>query len=57
MTELAWIGYWLLANGGGASGYRVTVIGWIAVMLAWGTVAGHALRIARSNPVLALRYE
>lgn len=31
--------------------------GAIAVMLAWGTVAGHALRIARANPVLALRYE
>ncbi len=30
LTELAWIGYWLLANGGGASGYRVTVIAWIA---------------------------
>jgi putative ABC transport system permease protein len=33
------------------------VSGAIAVMLAWGTVAGHAIRIARSNPVLALRYE
>lgn len=33
------------------------VAGMIAVMLAWGTVAGHAVRIARANPVLALRYE
>jgi putative ABC transport system permease protein len=33
------------------------VAGAIAVLLAWGTVAGHALRIARANPVLALRYE
>ncbi len=33
------------------------VAGMIAVLLAWGTVAGHAIRIARSNPVLALRYE
>ena len=33
------------------------VAGIIAVFLAWGTVAGHAVRIARSNPVLALRYE
>ena len=33
------------------------VAGVIAVMLAWGTVAGHAYRIARANPVLALRYE
>jgi putative ABC transport system permease protein len=31
--------------------------GAVAVLLAWGTVAGHAVRIARSNPVLALRYE
>jgi len=33
------------------------VAGVIAVLLAWGTVAGHAYRIARANPVLALRYE
>jgi putative ABC transport system permease protein len=33
------------------------IAGAIAVILAWGTVAGHAVRIARSNPVLALRYE
>ncbi|MGI9222097.1 MAG: ABC transporter permease [Woeseiaceae bacterium] len=31
--------------------------GIVSVMLAWTTVAGHAIRIARSNPVLALRYE
>ena len=31
--------------------------GVVSVFLAWTTVAGHALRIARSNPVLALRYE
>ena len=33
------------------------VAGAVAVVLAWTTVAGHAIRIARSNPVLALRYE
>ncbi len=33
------------------------VAGAIAVTLAWSTVAGHAYRIARANPVLALRYE
>lgn len=33
------------------------VAGALAVMLAWSTVAGHAIRIARSNPILALRYE
>jgi putative ABC transport system permease protein len=35
----------------------LVVAGAIAVMLAWGTVAAHAIRIARANPVLALRYE
>ena len=33
------------------------VTGAIAVLLAWATVAAHAVRIARSNPVMALRYE
>jgi len=33
------------------------VSGLVAVMLAWGTVAGHAFKISRSNPILALRYE
>jgi len=31
--------------------------GIVAVLLAWGTVAGHAIRIARGNPIYALRYE
>jgi len=31
--------------------------GIVSVFMAWTTVAGHAIRIARSNPVLALRYE
>jgi putative ABC transport system permease protein len=31
--------------------------GLIAVVLAWVTIAGHAIRIARANPVMALRYE
>jgi len=31
--------------------------GIVSVFMAWATVAGHAIRIARSNPVLALRYE
>ena len=31
--------------------------GLVAVLLAWGTIAGHAIRIARSNPIRALRYE
>ena len=33
------------------------VAGLVSVVLAWGTVAGHAIRIARANPVFALRYE
>jgi putative ABC transport system permease protein len=33
------------------------VAGALAVTLAWSTVAGHAIRIARSNPIMALRYE
>ena len=33
------------------------IAGALAVALAWSTVAGHAIRIARSNPILALRYE
>jgi putative ABC transport system permease protein len=35
----------------------LAIAGFVAVILAWGTVAGHAIRIARANPVLALRYE
>jgi putative ABC transport system permease protein len=33
------------------------VSGLVAVLLAWGTIAAHAIRIARSNPIRALRYE
>jgi len=33
------------------------VSGLIAVLLAFGTVTGHAIRISRSSPILALRYE
>ena len=35
----------------------LVLAGALAVTLAWGTVAGHAFRIARSNPIVALRYE
>jgi putative ABC transport system permease protein len=35
----------------------LAVAGAVAVMLAWGTVAGHAIRIAMANPIHALRYE
>lgn len=33
------------------------VAGLVSVLLAWLTVAGHAIRIARANPINALRYE
>ncbi|MEM8683081.1 MAG: FtsX-like permease family protein [Pseudomonadota bacterium] len=33
------------------------VAGFVSVVLAWLTVAGHAIRIARANPIHALRYE
>jgi putative ABC transport system permease protein len=35
----------------------LAVAGIIAVLFAWGTVAIHAVRISRANPILALRYE
>lgn len=35
LTELAWIGYWLLSLGDAAPGYVTTVVVWIAAMLAW----------------------
>ena len=31
--------------------------GLVALVIAVGTVAGHAVRVARANPILALRYE
>ena len=31
--------------------------GLIALAIAMGTIAGHALKVARANPILALRYE
>ncbi len=31
--------------------------GVLGVTFAWATIAGHAIRIARANPILALRYE
>ncbi len=35
LGELAWIGYWLLIFGDTTPGYMATVVGWLAVMLAW----------------------
>ena len=33
------------------------VAGLIALGIAVGTIAGHAVRVARTNPIVALRYE
>ena len=33
------------------------IAGFVALIIAWGTVAGHAVRVARSKPIEALRYE
>jgi putative ABC transport system permease protein len=35
----------------------VTVAVLITLLLAWGTVAAHAFRVARTSPIFALRYE
>ena len=32
-------------------------IGLAALLIAWATILGHALRVARANPIRALRYE
>ena len=33
------------------------VAGLAALIIAIGTIAGHAFKVARANPILALRYE
>lgn len=35
LTELAWIGYWLLRTGGTPHFYTITVVIWIIAMLSW----------------------
>ena len=37
--------------------FTLLIAGAAAVVLAWGTVGGHVYRVARANPILALRYE
>jgi ABC-type antimicrobial peptide transport system permease subunit len=44
--------------------YRITLsplyflaMGLAALLIAWATILGHALRVARANPIHALRYE
>jgi putative ABC transport system permease protein len=31
--------------------------GFAALLIAWATILAHALRVARANPIHALRYE
>lgn len=35
LSELAWIGYWLLNPDDTTPGYMATAVGWLVVMLAW----------------------
>jgi hypothetical protein len=35
LTELAWVGYWLLAGGGNAPTFVAIVVAWIVCMLTW----------------------
>ena len=65
---LAWQICWLTVNEW-LTGFefRIDLLPWfvsvtaaaavITVALAWGTVATHAVRVARTNPMFALRYE
>jgi putative ABC transport system permease protein len=33
------------------------VAGFAALLIAWATILAHAVRVARANPIHALRYE
>ncbi len=39
------------------SPFYFAAVGLAALMIAWATILGHALRVARANPINALRYE
>jgi putative ABC transport system permease protein len=62
---VAWpIAWWLMRDWLNGFDQRITLgpvpflfAGLLAVVIAVGTVAGHAFRIARANPIHALRYE
>ena len=58
------VAWWLMNEWLKDFAYRVTLAPWTfmaagaaAVLIAWGTVFAHALRVARARPVGALRYE
>jgi putative ABC transport system permease protein len=62
---IAWPLAWYYLNGWLKDfAYRITLsplpfaaIGLLALLIAWFTILGHALRVARANPIHALRYE
>ncbi|HKU63737.1 MAG TPA: ABC transporter permease [Rhizomicrobium sp.] len=62
---IAWpIAWYYLHDWLNGFAYRITLsplyfvgVGMIALMIAWLTILGHALRVARANPIHALRYE
>jgi putative ABC transport system permease protein len=62
---IAWPIAWYYLHGWlNGFAYRITLnplyflgVGVIALVIAWVTILGHALRVARSNPIHALRYE
>jgi putative ABC transport system permease protein len=62
---IAWpIAWYYLQNWLEGFAYRIALnplyfagAGLVALVIAWATILGHALRIARSNPIRALRYE
>ena len=39
------------------SRYRPALAGLLALIIAAATIVGHAVRVARANPIHALRYE
>jgi len=62
---IAWpIAWYYLHDWLNGFAYRITLnplyfvgVGVIALVIGWATILSHALRIARSNPIHALRYE
>jgi putative ABC transport system permease protein len=62
---IAWpIAWYYLHDWLNGFAYRITLspfyflgVGVVALVIAWLTILGHALRVARANPIHALRYE
>jgi putative ABC transport system permease protein len=62
---IAWpVAWWLMRDWLNTFDARIdlgptpfVLAGGLALAIALGTIAGHALKVARSNPILALRYE